>query len=92
MAVLVELLLFFYYVIVCTRGPTYTAVKAVIASIENKANWRCGFEQHLPFDYDLCDRVIEVFLDVLGVAGGWVFDDVYWRLHGWSSSRFVLLV
>ena len=56
--------------------PTYTAVKAVIAGIENKATTLCGFEPHLPFDIDPCRQAIEVFFVVLGLVRGWVLADV----------------
>lgn len=51
--------------------PTYTAVKAIIAAIENKATSVCGFDPHLSFHNEPCSGTIKVILGALEIVGGW---------------------
>lgn len=74
---------------VCTLSDSdqHTAVKAIIAGIENKAKTVCGLDQHLLFDNSSWEDVIKVVLVVLG----W-HDDVYSIMVDRATDLYYLLV
>lgn len=74
---------------VCTLSDSdqHTAVKAIIAGIENKAKTVCGLDQHLLFDNSSWEDVIKVVLVVLG----W-HDNVYSIMVDRATDLYYLLV